>query len=145
MQHVQPAATVRRGRWQYYPDLQFWSARGAAWQLEDTGWWLRKRTGSDGMFKWCNYYYCYRPPYSWWQLYRCQPREWLIKTPPRLYARANEKYGELFAWPAAWQPGHGECTHRHLLKDAMTAVEAAYDEHVLKALANIGSSRARVV
>lgn len=94
---------------------------GSAWQLEGTGWWLRRRTGARYSMRWCGY--CYMPPYSWWMLYRVPPRDWLIRETPYSYAGR--------------QPGHGVCTHQHLLTEAMAAAERAYGEHTLKALASL--------
>lgn len=73
-------------------------------------------------FRFCSY--CYMPPYSWWHLYRVPPAEWLFK---------RQRF-------SPWQDSHGHCTHRHYLKDAMAAVERAYEmaqrERILAALAN---------
>jgi hypothetical protein len=113
--------TVRRGRWQHYTGVvPYAAAPVAAWQLEDTGWWLRRRTGAMESLRFCSY--CYYPPYAWWQLYRVPPDEWLIH---------RSGYWD------RWQSGHGICTHRHLLTEAMPAVERAYDKHILETLAKL--------
>jgi hypothetical protein len=139
----EPAGRLVRGRWIYEPHLEFFAGCGSkmgflrgcasfdgagcgsAWQLEDTGWRLRRRTGARDSLKWCGY--CWTPPYSWWQLYCVPPDRWRVRPPPRWYEQ-----------PARWEIQlFGQCTHCHLLKDAMTVAERAYDEHILKVLASL--------
>jgi hypothetical protein len=119
-----PADAVTRGRWVFRDDVEFAGRPATAWHLDgDSGWWLRRRTGAAESVRWCGY--CWTPPYSWWVLYRCPPAGWIAEPP---------------SWAKLWSEGHGHCTHRHLLADAMTAAERAYDEHVLKALAGLWGS-----
>jgi hypothetical protein len=113
---------AERGRWKFHADL---GQAGRAWQLDgNSGWWLRRRTGAGESLRWCSY--CWRPPYSWWMLYRVPPGEWVTSIPEPLWWGRDRR-----------TEGHGHCTHRHLLADAMAAGERVYDEHVLKALAGL--------
>ena len=124
---------VTRGRWEYHRVETWAGVETGAWQLDGLDWWLRRRTGAAQSLRWCSY--CWREPYSWWQLHAAPPGEWLTLTPPSQWAEYGRRdRGELFAWPPGWEPGHGHCTHRHLLRDAMKAAEAALAEKVLKAL-----------
>lgn len=133
-----PPPTVRRGRWTYHNVITWAGIETGAWRLDHLDWWLRKRTGATESLRWCSY--CWRQPYSWWQLHLCPPGEWLVLNPPGRWAEYWQPYGkggqgELFTWPPAWERGHGQCTHKHLLSSAMKAAERALSEHALKALA----------
>lgn len=103
---------MRRGRWTYQPDHQ-------AWQLDDSGWYLRVRTGLVRVYRGCSYCWGLEDNRRW-ILYRVDPAKWNIE--PNRYHRS---------------PEDGICTHRRRLADAMPLVEKAFAEHVLKSLANL--------
>jgi hypothetical protein len=128
-----------RGRWVYHPYNVVRDSMEpvAAWQLEDTGWWLRRRTGKRRAHIWCRC--CLGSPHwsQWWMLYRIPPERWKIAT-PAAYSRWQGPDGNPRGWyRTSWGPAYGSCTHRCYLAGAMGVAERAYDEHVLRALAGL--------
>jgi hypothetical protein len=133
---------TRKGNW-----VHVITEKGPAWQLFPKGempydCWLRLRTGITYCANWCSY--CYTPPYQWWQMVTVPVQDWLTDHSERWYWTGEGQWialdGRRFLWQGPQSsphlPGHGYCTHRHYLNDAMPVAEKAYDEIVLRSLAS---------